>query len=202
MILVLLTAGLLPAQSPQPAQPPQPVPTALNLVVVEGEGTVNDLHQRTAKDTVVRVEDGNHKPVAGAAVLFALPTEGATGEFANGSKTLTVITDSKGLARAQGIRLNQTNGKMPVHVNASYRGLTARASITEFVSGARPGASAKGGHGHAVIVVLAVVAAAAGGGAYYYLAASHSVSSGTAAVATGPAPIGITAGTGSIAPPH
>ena len=73
----------------------QTMPTELNIVVLEGEGATNNVRQRVARDPVVRVEDENHKPIVGAAVVFTLPTEGATGEFANGAKSLTIMTDSQ-----------------------------------------------------------------------------------------------------------
>ena len=38
----------------------------LNLVVVEGEGQINNIKQRSAREPVVQVQDENHKPVAGA----------------------------------------------------------------------------------------------------------------------------------------
>src|ERR1700757_4916458 len=76
----------------------QAVPTQLNIVVVEGEGVINHIGQRVTHPPVVRVEDENHKPIAGAAVVFTLPTEGATGEFGNGSKNLMVMTDAQGQA--------------------------------------------------------------------------------------------------------
>src|SRR6476620_2298283 len=108
----------------------QTMPTELNIVVVEGEGATNNVRQRVARDPIVRVEDENHKPIAGAAVVFTLPTEGATGEFANGAKSLTVLTDRDGTAAAQGLKMNPVAGKIPIHINASYRSLTARATIT------------------------------------------------------------------------
>jgi hypothetical protein len=89
----------------------QTMPTELNIVVLEGEGATNNVRQRVARDPVVRVEDENHKPIAGAAVVFTLPTEGATGEFANGAKSLTIMTDSQGRATAQSLRLNPVAGK-------------------------------------------------------------------------------------------
>jgi len=55
------------AQEPQP-----PVPTKLNLVVVEGEGAINNIKQRTARETIIKVEDENHRPVAGAVVVFMM----------------------------------------------------------------------------------------------------------------------------------
>ena len=182
-----------------PALQAQTFPTELNLVIVEGEGATNNVRQRVARDPVVRVEDENHKPVAGAAVVFTLPTEGATGEFGNGAKTLTVLTDAVGLAAAQGLKMNPVAGKIPIHINASYRSLTARASITQFSvlpPGAKPSSAKSGGHGALIGVLVAVGAAAAGGG--IYLATRSTQTPG--AIPTPPAatPIGITPGTGSI----
>ena len=181
----------------------QTLPTELNIVVVEGEGAINNVRQRTARAPVVRVEDQNHKPVAGVAVVFTLPTEGATGVFANGAKSLTVLTDSQGSAVAQGLRLNQVAGKVPIHVNASYRGLTARASITQS-SVLPPGAKASSGGGHgALIAVLVVLGAAAAGGGAYFATHKSTSSPGTGVVNPPPAaPIGITPGTGTIAGGH
>lgn len=48
----------------------------LNLVVLEGEGATNNIRQRTAREPIVQVEDENHKPVAGAIVVFTLPSNG------------------------------------------------------------------------------------------------------------------------------
>ena len=43
----------------------------LNLIVVEGEGAINNIRQRTARETIVQVEDENRKPVADAVVVFS-----------------------------------------------------------------------------------------------------------------------------------
>ena len=184
-----------------PALQAQTFPTELNIVVVEGEGTTNNVRQRVARSPVIRVEDEAHKPVAGVAVVFTLPTEGATGEFGNGAKTLTVLTDREGMAAAEGLRLNQVAGKVPIHINASYRGLTARASMTQYSvlpPGAKPAQAGSGGsHGGLIAVIVVLGAAAAGGGAYL---ATHSKNSPTTPTPpAGPTPIGITPGTGSIA---
>ena len=180
----------------------QTLPTELNIVVVEGEGAINNVRQRVARDPVVRVEDENHKPIAGVAVVFTLPTEGATGEFSNGAKSLTIMTDGEGRAAAQSLRMNQVAGKIPIHVNASFRGLTARTSIMQYSvlpPGAKPSTS-KGGHGGLIAILVVLGAAAAGGGAYF---ATHNSNSGTP-VTPPPTvtPIGITAGTGTIVGGH
>ena len=186
------------------AQDSGPIPTQLNIVILEGEGALQNVRQRVNRDPVIRVEDENHKPVAGAAVAFTLPTEGATGEFGNGSKTLTTMTDSAGQAVAQGLRMNQVAGKTVIHVTASYKGLFARALITGenvLPPGAKPAGSTKGGHGHgALIAVLLIVGAGAAGGAVY--ATQHKGGSDNTGTSTGPTPIGITPGTGSIVGGH
>jgi hypothetical protein len=183
--------------------PTQALPTQLNIVVIEGEGATNNVRQRVARDPVVQVEDENHKPVVGAVVVFTLPTEGATGEFGRGAKTLTVLTDAQGRAAAQGLKFNDIAGKVPIHVNASYRSLTARASIMQY-SVLPPGAKqghGGGGHGTLIAVLVALGAAAAAGGAYF--ATHQNTQSSTPPVTPpGPTPIGITPGTGSIAGGH
>src|SRR5690349_9846800 len=180
----------------------QTLPTQLNIVVVEGEGAINSIRQRVSRDPVVRVEDENNKPLAGAAVVFTVPTDGATGEFANGSKSVTVTTDDQGLAKAQGLKVNQVGGKLPIHVTASYRGLQSRTTITQFVE-VPPGAKVSTGGGHGkVIAILAVIGAGAAGGVVYATQRNKSSSSGGGGTPSGPTPIGITPGTGTIAPPH
>ena len=155
------------------AEEPQATPTALSIVVVEGEGVVNNVAQRSGREPVVRIEDENHSPVKGAAVVFTLPTDGASGEFANSSKTLTMVTSTEGIAKAQGLKVYHVNGKLPIHVTASYRGLTARTVINQLVEGAPPGAKAvhKGGNGK-VIAILSIVGAGAAGGVVCGLHAS------------------------------
>jgi hypothetical protein len=180
----------------------QTQPTQLNIVVVQAEGAINNTRQRVTRDPIVRIEDENHKPVVGAAVVFTLPTEGATGEFGKGSKTLTMMTDKQGQAAARGLKLNGLPGRIPIQVNASYRGLTARSTITQ-ISVLPPGAkaSAGGGHGTLIAVVVILGAAAAGGGAYF---ATHSSSKTSTVTPPPPAitPIGITPGTGTIVGGH
>ena len=178
----------------------QTLPQQLNIVVLEGEGSTNDVRQHTAHLIVVEVHDENQKPIPGAAVVFTLPTEGATGEFHSGGKNLTLVTDERGRVSIAGFRMNQVEGKVPIHVSASYRGVSARATITQYIV-VPPGAKVSSGHGHGVLAaVLVIVAGAATGGAYY---ATHKSSSTSMAVITpSPTPIGITPGAGTIMGGH
>jgi hypothetical protein len=197
----LAAALVLPVESLH-GQDPGPTATALNIVVVEGEGIVNNIRQHTGRDPVVRIEDENQKPLTGAAVVFTLPTEGATGEFGNGARTLTTVTSKDGIARGHGLKLFRLNGKVPIHVTASYRGLSARTIITEIVEGAPPGAKAKKGGSGKVIAILAVIGAGAAGGGYYAYSSSKKTPAAPPSIPSGPSPIGITPGSGTIAPPR
>ena len=192
-VAVRQLAILLALWIPATAQAPM-----LNLVVIEGEGATNNIRQRTARDPVVQVQDENHKPVAGAIVVFTLPSNGAGGAFANGARTLTMVSDSNGQAVGRGLRPNSLKGQFNIHVNASFHGLTASAVIAQTnVALTASGAPAPTGVSAKLIVVLAVLGAAAAGGAYW---ATHNGSS-TTPVTTTPGTT-VAAGAGSVGPPR
>ena len=187
-----------------PAQQVETIPTELNIVVVEGEGAVNLVGQRVAREPRIRVEDEGHRPVAGAAVVFTLPTEGATGEFGKGSKTLVVTTDRLGQAAAQGLRMNDVPGKTSIHITVSYKGLSTRTIISQenvLPPGVTASAAHKHGHG-ALIAILVVIGGAAAGGAVYATQHSSGTTAPPSVTPTGPTPIGITAGPGTIVGGH
>jgi hypothetical protein len=141
------------------AQQAEPV-RQLNIVIVEGEGAVNNLRQRVVREPIVRVEDQNHKPVAGAVVSFLLPNDGSGGTFANGSKLLTVTTDDHGLAAARGMRPGATAGQYQIRVTASVGTVTATATISQaYAAGAAAGGAAISGKWIAILAVAGGVAA-------------------------------------------
>jgi len=152
----------------------QNVPARISLLVMEGEGATSGVRQRVTHDPVVKVEDDDHRPVAGAAVVFALPVSGASGEFINGTRNLTVVSDQDGLAAAHGLKTSDIAGKLQIYVTASYRGLRARTLINQFVEAA-PGSKTKSPElqtsksgGKWKWVVLGVVAAGGGGAGLYF----------------------------------
>ncbi len=192
VLIALPFPGLMPAQE---------APHQLNLVIVEGEGAINNIRQRTAREPIVQVEDENHKPVAGAVVVFALPSQGAGGTFTGGAQTLTVITDNQGRAVAAGLRPNGVEGQFQIHVTASHRGSTANTTIgmtNAAAAGAGAAAGASAGISTKLIVIIAAVAAAAAGGA---IIATRS-GGGGASAAPAPTPITISPGTGTVGPPR
>src|ERR1700679_4277165 len=153
----------IPATSVVGAQNAAPM---LNIVIVEGDGAINNIRQRTAREPIVQVEDENHKPVAGAAVVFAVPGQGAGGTFAGGAHTLSVVTDSQGRAVAHGFHPNNVQGQYQIHVAAWNGGQTAAANISQsnaLAAGAGATAATAGISGKLIAVIVIVAAAAAAG---------------------------------------
>lgn len=188
-VLAVLLAWLIVA--PLPAQTPAPptTPTQINILILDGEGAINNVRQRVAREAMVQVEDENHKPVAAAAVTFFLPGDGASGVFANGSRSITMLTDEQGKAAVRGIRLSKVTGKMQIRVQASYKGLSNNAVITQSnVVGAAVAGGAISGKLLAIIL-LGAAGAAAGG-----FAVANRGGGGTAATAVVP-------GTPTVGPP-
>jgi hypothetical protein len=193
-LCVLLISPLPALWAAQPAPPAE----KLKIVVVEGEGGINNIHQHTTQAPSVRVEDENQHPVPGAVVVFALPTDGPSGVFQNRVKTLTVTTNEQGLASARGFKPNVVSGEMQIHVNVSHQGRTGRATITQFNMTVP---TAKAGSGK-LLIIIALVRAGAAGGAYAGLHKNGSSSQSTVAQPSVAVPIGITPGTGTVGPPQ
>ena len=155
--LLLAMPNMVPAASVQ-----EQAPTKLNIVIVEGEGAINNVRQRTAREPIVQVEDENHRPVAGALVIFTLPEKGPSGVFPNGSRSLQVMTNNKGQAVAKGIRVNNVSGKFQIQVEASYKGVSATEVINQANAVLTAAAAAGGGAGK-IVSILAVIGAATAG---------------------------------------
>lgn len=190
--LLLAVAAALTAQEPGPK---------LNLVVVEGDGAINNIRQRTAREPIVQVEDQNHKPVAGAAVVFTLPGHGAGATFANGAHSLTVVTDANGRAVAHGLQANRIQGQFQIHVHASYQGQTASTTISQSNIATATAASTTAAASGISAKLIAIIAVAAVAGTVGGLYASHTIggggnSTGTASLVT------ISPGSGSVGPPR
>jgi hypothetical protein len=176
---------------------------SLNLVIVEGEGAINNIRQRTAREPIVQVEDENHKPIAGAAVVFSLPSNGAGGTFANGGLSMTTTTDNAGRAVARGLRPNQVAGNYQIRVTASQGGRTASAVISQsnvIGAGAAAGAATAAGiSGKLIAVIAAVGAAAAAGG---IVAATRNGNNNAGAGGVPSAATTVAAGAGTVGPPR
>lgn len=190
ILLVLLNQLGTPAWSQQN-------PASLQIVIVEGEGALNNIKQRVNRDPIVQVEDENHKPIAGAAVVFTLPNQGPGGTFENGTNTLTTTTNNQGQAVARGIRFNNQVGTMEMRVTASFGGQTATAVITQTNLLGTSGGGGGGGFGAKWLIVLGVAGAVAAG----VIVATHG--SGSSSTPTAPVPtVTITPGTPTVGAPQ
>lgn len=173
--------------------PPEP---RLKIEVVEGEGAINSIHDRRAKEPVVRVTDENKRPVAGASVSFILPGLGASGVFPEAGTNLTAQTDDKGRAAGRGLKPNNIAGAFQIRVTASQQGRTASAAITQTNVGA---GTVKRGSSKKIAVVLLIAGGAAGGA----MAALKRNTGNTRQAPSPPTPgTTIAPGGGSVGPPH
>ena len=170
----------------------------LKILVLEGQGAINNISLRRAREPVVEVTNENGAPVAGAVVTFMLPDAGPGGVFGDNSKILSVTTDEKGQAVGRGLRPNKIIGQYQILASASYQGRNARTSITQ--TNAEPVAAANHGSSKKLLWLVLIGGGAAAGAAF---GARGSASSPAVAVSAGsPAGAVITPGTPVFQPPH
>jgi hypothetical protein len=177
---------------------PRPAPTKLHVAVVEGAGAVNNIKKRTTRETIVQVQDENHKPVAGAAVAFLLPADGPGGTFTGGAKSMSIVTDSAGRAVMPHLQVNSNPGSYSIGVYASHRGAAASATISQSsIVGAGAAVSTAG-----IIGIVAGVAAA-GGVALAVVSKGKSSSANSSQPGSPTATGSVSAGSGTVfGPPH
>jgi hypothetical protein len=182
---------------PLPAAARQQPKPRLNIIIIQGEGAINNIRQRTAREPIVEVEDENLRPVAGAAVVFLLPDRGPSGVFLNGSHMTTVITDRQGRAEGRGLRPNELAGEFQIRVSASHQGRMGSATITQtnVLGPAAGGASGK------TVGLLAAVSGAVAVGLVVALRARRSPILTTPPIML-PSPIVITPGLPSVGAPR
>jgi hypothetical protein len=135
---------------------------ALRIVVLEGEGGVNIIQQKTAVRPLVEIRDRNNLPVAGATVTFSIGGGGSGAAFAGGAQTLTVTTNAVGQAAASGLNAI-SSGALQIQVQAAYQGQLATAAISQ-TNFATAAAAAQAGAGAGTGGTTAAAGGAAGGG--------------------------------------
>jgi len=185
---LLLFQGLLAAQ----ARP------GLRIIVVDGEGAINNIQLGSGREPVVEVRDENDRPVSGAKVLFTLPDSGAGGTFFGASRNLTISTNDQGRAAGTGFRPNLQEGRFQIRVTATMGDKTAESIITQ--SNALPSSSvnraAGGKRGFGAGKIIAIIAVAAVGGVI------GATRGGDEAAVTPAQGTSITPGTVSVGPPR
>jgi hypothetical protein len=168
--LLVLYAGLV-----QPSIAQATAQAKLGIVVVEGEGATNVAQQIAAKQLIVRVLDGNNRPVEGAAVTFNAPASGSSGDFTNDSKSIRVLTNTDGVANAGPYHPNATTGAYLIQVRAEFqRALSPTVNISQM--------NVEQGKSHKKMIAIIAIAGAAAGAAI----AAHA--SGSSSSSSSPAP--------------
>ncbi len=177
LVIPAVGAGQHALETPVAAHQREKVPK-LRILIVEGEGAINNIRRRTARESIVQVVDENNRPVAGAVVAFQLPEE-ASAVFRGGSKTFKAVTSKSGLAKLPKKTLahNLTGpGKMEIQVSATAPSgqapVTATTTITQtYVVGPHiipligaPLTAATVAVGGAAIVATTVAVTKGGGG--------------------------------------
>jgi len=166
--------------------------SVLRIVVVEGDGAINNVRTRTTHAPVVEVRNEQNDVVQGASVTFQAPSDGASADFGEGTRTFVTQTDAEGRAAAHGLRPNSVTGPYEIRITASFRSQSASAVITQ--TNAAP-ADAKSSR---KIWLIGLAVGAVAGGAF---AASHggrSSNNTPSQTTTG----GIVPGSPSFGPPH
>lgn len=161
-------------------------PNRMFIQILDGEGALNDIRGRTAREPIVEIDDENHKPIAGAVVLFSSPSSGPSATFANGLSTFQTTTLADGRATATGFKPNAHSGSYQIQVSATFGTLSTVAVINEVNTGG--GSSAPAHSARALpIKAIAIVGTVAGGAilaGYFATRGQHSdtVTAGTPTV--------------------
>lgn len=166
---------------------PPPGAKKLNILILKGDGAINNIKARTARETIVEVRDENNKPVAGAAVVFLFPNNGPGVITPSGTNTVSTMSDAQGRAAVRGLKSNGQSGKYNVQVRANYQQSFGQVSFVQSNLVAAAGAVSG-------LTLGLIVAAGAAAGAGAYLGTRGG---GTPARPT----VGVNAGTPSAGPP-
>jgi len=191
------------ANQPAPTPPMAQLPIVKNLkiLVLSGNGEMNDLERRVMSPLVVQVLDQNDRPVEGAEVVFRFPVSGPGASFTGGKASQSVRSNGTGEAAAMNWMANNQVGTFEVHVTATYgneQGETTvkMQNVTRIVEGAT--GHGKQSHWYSPTwVKIALVGVAAGAVAGIVLATRGG---GKSAASTNP--ITITPGSPTVGAPH
>lgn len=103
----------------------------LRIEVLEGAGATNLIAQSSGHSPAVSVLDADGSPLGDAIVTYQTPDRGASGVFANGSRSVTMVTGPDGVARAVGFEPNEVPGEFEIRVTASHEGAQATERIVQ-----------------------------------------------------------------------
>lgn len=180
----------------------------LRVLVVSGDGAVNNFARKQVAPVEVEVRDERSRPVPGARVRFTLPTIGPGGRFADGSRAAEVYSDERGRAAIASFVPNEQEGRFSLLVDAISKGREASAVVSQTnaryvvptpVSKGYEVSSRGSRGGRTLAIVVGVGAAAALGGV---LALKGGGPRSTAGGVPAAGPIGINIGGVSVGGPQ
>ncbi len=174
LILLIFQMSSFAQGPPSPTGAPK-----LNIVLISGEGAINNIKSRTARETIVEVRDENNKPIAGAAVVFLLPDSGPGLISSNGSRMISTMTDANGRAAARGLKPNGQSGQYNIQVRANFQQSFGQLAVSQSNIVAA-GAAISG-----LTAALIVVGAAAAAGTAYAVTRNSGPGRGTVGVNPG-----------------
>lgn len=179
-------------------------PQKLIITILDGEGALNNIRQRDAREPVVQVTDENHKPVAGVALLFLIHDgpKGASASF-NGESSFAATTGPDGVAKTTGLQVGRNPGSFTITVTATLGAIVATTVIHQasIISALNPpsdpgsGGSSTSGAQHGMLHM---------GKTAKYVAGSVAVAGGLIAVvvvATGTKSTSLTLGSSTVGHP-
>jgi hypothetical protein len=168
------------------------------IIVVQGEGALNNIRTRSAAPLIVEVRDAADKPVAGVEVVFQLPPAGPGGVFNGWMRNQTARTNAEGRAETNGFTPNDEAGRFNIKVSATSGTKSTSVIIaqTNTPNGAAGTGTKAKSKSNLWKVLLVVGAAGLAGG---IVAATRG---GSSTPVTPPTPITITAGPITIGGPR
>ena len=131
LIAFLMAMPMVMAQ--EPALGPVKTTRSLRVVVLAGEGEINDMALRLMAPLVIQVLDRNSRPVEGADVIFQFPMTGPSASFGNGQLSQTFRTNADGQAAATGWEANVQAGRFQVRVSA-VRGTETGEAVVSMIN--------------------------------------------------------------------
>ena len=163
LVFCLLTT--VPVALPQTA--------SLKITVLDGQGAINNIRQRRAREPVVQVTDDN-LPLKDVTVTFVVPDTGPGGVFGESARMLVVQTDEKGQATGRGLHPNSVSGRFEIRVTASYKGQSVSTAIAQ--TNAEPAGAASGAGGGKKFLWIALLGGGVAAGAAVALGGKSSSS--------------------------
>jgi hypothetical protein len=106
-----------------------PIVENLKVLVLAGEGEMNDMERRNMAPVVVEVRDQNDRPIESADVTFRFPPSGPSAYFAGPKLAQTVRTNVQGQAAATGLTANGQVGLFKITVTAVYGNQMGKGTI-------------------------------------------------------------------------